>query len=35
VHGAVGFALKTGLHVFHRRACSVQAWTAAACAAAR
>jgi alkylation response protein AidB-like acyl-CoA dehydrogenase len=35
VHGAVGFALETGLHVFHRRARSVQAWTAAACAAAR
>ena len=35
VHGAFGFALETGLHVYHRRACSVQAWTAAACAAAR
>ena len=35
VHGAVGFALETGLHVYHRRARSVQAWTAAACAAAR
>jgi Acyl-CoA dehydrogenase, C-terminal domain len=35
VHGALGFALETGLHVFHRRACSVQAWTAAICSAAR
>jgi acyl-CoA dehydrogenase-like protein len=35
VHGAVGFALETGLHVYHRRARSVHAWTIAACAAAR
>lgn len=35
VHGAMGFALESGLHVFHRRARSVQAWTAAACSAAR
>ena len=35
VHGAVGFALETGLHVYHRRARSAQAWAAAACAAAR
>ncbi len=31
VHGAVGFALETGLHVLHRRARSVHAWTAAVC----
>jgi hypothetical protein len=35
VHGALGFALETGLHVFHRRARSVSAWAAAACSAAR
>lgn len=35
VHGAVGFALESGLHVYHRRARSVHAWAAAACAAAR
>jgi len=35
VHGAVGFALETGLHVYHRRARSLQAWTAAVCSAAR
>jgi hypothetical protein len=35
VHGALGFALGTGLHVFHRRARSVASWAAAACAAAR
>lgn len=34
VHGAVGFALETGLHAYHRRARSVQAWTVATCAAA-
>jgi len=34
VHGAVGFALETGLHVYYRRARSVYAWTAAACTAA-
>jgi hypothetical protein len=35
VHGAVGFALETGVHVLHRRARSAQAWAAAACSAAR
>ena len=35
VHGAVGFALETGLHVYYRRARSMHAWSAAACAAAR
>ena len=35
VHGAVGFALETGLHVYYRRARSVLTWTTAACAAAR
>ena len=35
VHGAVGFALEAGLHVYHRRARSTQAWAAAACAALR
>jgi hypothetical protein len=35
VHGAVGFALETGLHVHHRRARAVHAWADAACAAAR
>jgi hypothetical protein len=35
VHGAVGFALDTGLHRLHRRARAMQTWTTAACAAAR
>jgi hypothetical protein len=35
VHGAVGFALETGLHRFHRRAKAMQTWTAVLCAAAR
>jgi hypothetical protein len=35
VHGAVGFALETGLHVYYRRARSVHAWAASVCAAAR
>lgn len=35
VHGAVGFALETGLHRYHRRVQSVHAWAAAICAAAR
>jgi Acyl-CoA dehydrogenase, C-terminal domain len=35
VHGAVGFALETGLHVYLRRARSTQAWAAAVCAATR
>jgi hypothetical protein len=29
VHGAVGFALESGLHVYYRRARSVQAWALA------
>lgn len=33
VHGAVGFALETGLHRYYRRAKSVQAWAAAVCGA--
>jgi hypothetical protein len=35
VHGAVGFALESGLHVYQRRARSMQAWAAAVCAALR
>jgi hypothetical protein len=35
VHGAVGFALETGLHPYHRRARSLRSWADAACAAAR
>ena len=35
VHGAVGFALEFGLHVYYRRARAVQAWAAAACDALR
>jgi Acyl-CoA dehydrogenase, C-terminal domain len=35
VHGAIGFALETGLHRYYRRARALQAWTAAACRAAR
>jgi hypothetical protein len=35
VHGALGFALESGLHVYYRRARSVQAWAAAACDALR
>lgn len=35
VHGAVGFALETGLHRFHRRAASLGTWSAAVCAAVR
>jgi Acyl-CoA dehydrogenase, C-terminal domain len=31
VHGAVGFALETGLHRYYRRAKAVQVWTAAVC----
>jgi Acyl-CoA dehydrogenase, C-terminal domain len=34
IHGAVGFALETGLHVAYRRAKSVQVWAAAVCRAA-
>jgi Acyl-CoA dehydrogenase, C-terminal domain len=35
VHGAIGFALESGLHRFHRRARAVHTWTTGACAAAR
>ena len=35
VHGAIGFALDTGLHRCYRRAKAVQTWAAAACVAAR
>lgn len=35
VHGALGFALETGLHVYYRRARAVQAWAAAVCSASR
>jgi alkylation response protein AidB-like acyl-CoA dehydrogenase len=35
IHGAIGFALESGLHRFHRRAKALQAWTAAVCAATR
>jgi Acyl-CoA dehydrogenase, C-terminal domain len=34
VHGAIGFALAAGLHVYHRRARSAASWADAACAAA-
>jgi hypothetical protein len=33
VHGAVGFALESGVHRAYRRAKTVQVWTAAVCAA--
>jgi len=35
VHGAIGFALETGLHRYYRRACAMHAWTTAVCAATR
>ena len=35
VHGAIGFALETGLHCYYRRARAVHAWTTAVCAATR
>jgi hypothetical protein len=35
VHGAVGFAVETGLHRLHRRAKALQLWAAAACEAGR
>ena len=35
VHGAVGFALETGLHRYYRRARALHAWTTAVCAATR
>jgi hypothetical protein len=31
VHGAVGFALESGLHRYYRRAKTLQVWTAAVC----
>lgn len=34
VHGALGFALETGLHVFHRRARASHTWAVAVCDAA-
>jgi hypothetical protein len=33
VHGAVGFALETGLHRYHRRAKATQVWAATVCRA--
>ncbi len=33
VHGAIGFALETGLHRYYRRARAMHTWTAAVCAA--
>ena len=35
IHGAVGFALETGLHRYYRRAKAAQIWAAAVCRAAR
>jgi hypothetical protein len=35
VHGAIGFALETGLHCYYRRARAMHAWTAAVCSASR
>jgi alkylation response protein AidB-like acyl-CoA dehydrogenase len=35
VHGAVGFALETGLHAYYRRARATQTWAVAACDALR
>lgn len=35
VHGAVGFALESGLHVYDRRARSTRAWAVAVCTALR
>jgi len=35
VHGAVGFALETGLHRYYRRAKAMQVWAVAVCRAAR
>jgi alkylation response protein AidB-like acyl-CoA dehydrogenase len=31
VHGAIGFALESGLHRFYRRAKATQVWAAAVC----
>jgi hypothetical protein len=33
VHGAIGFALETGLHRYYRRAKTIQVWNAALCRA--
>lgn len=33
VYGALGFALETGLHAYHRRARAVSAWAATVCSA--
>jgi hypothetical protein len=35
VHGALGFALESGIHVYHRRARAVQSWAVAVCDALR
>jgi alkylation response protein AidB-like acyl-CoA dehydrogenase len=35
VHGAIGFALETGLHRYYRRARAMHEWAAAACRATR
>ena len=35
VHGALGFALETGLHRYYRRARSMHSWTTAVCQACR
>jgi hypothetical protein len=35
VHGAIGFALESGLHAYYRRARAVHAWSVAACDAVR
>ena len=35
VHGAIGFALESGLHVYYRRARSVSTWAVAVCDALR
>ena len=35
VHGAIGFALESGLHRYYRRARAMHGWTTAVCAATR
>lgn len=35
VHGAIGFALESGLHRYYRRARALHGWTTAVCAATR
>jgi hypothetical protein len=35
VHGALGFALESGIHVYHRRARAVHSWAVAVCDALR